>query len=743
MLATIAVAATLAAFWPALSGRFAYDDLTLVAENPNLRSFSNLIASWTTSFWDFARPTNDQPNAFWRPLTTLALFVANQLGGEQPFAFHVLSLAVHAAAVVMSFLVARRLTKNDVIAFGTALVFGLHPVQVESTAWIAAINDPLAGFCTLVGAYAYLGWRERGSQGIPLGAASALFVGLLAKESAAALVPICVAVDLVRASEVRGFARLRPIGRVFGAFAGATLVYYGLRCFAYGSWRAGLDDASAHLGLGVGRLMSLRVEMLGGYLRLLFAPLELRLFRDVRPVIPFGDRDLWIGVSFIVAWLAAIVVAKRSGARIALFGLLWIPAATAPLFISVEALGRCAISERFLYIAVFGAALVVADLVARIRAESIAFALFAVLALAAGWKSRERTSFWHDEETVFTRAAIESPTSPYVQWGYGRVVLEKFQNTPDEQKTAGDLNRALDAFVKSQDLGGKSESGGPRDESILVTIEDRMQANVGYGWCMLLCEIYFKRECGGGEAEKVFDVILQKDPNCVEALVGMGMTLLQKNDLDHAAELLRRATTLKPSFKTAWFDLGYAEVLRGRMLEAAQHFERAREIDPGDVVTTRELARSLADSGQEGRALDVLESARKLRPDDDSLEQTTAIVLAKLARYPEALAWIDRILQRNGSFAPARLERAKIFASMGQVDRAVADFDFACTHMPSSYDAHYWFGMLLAKRGAEKEAVPYLERALAIQPEGAQADELKAEIARCKALGDPPPDDKK
>jgi tetratricopeptide (TPR) repeat protein len=479
--------------------------------------------------------------------------------------------------------------------------------------------------------------------------------------------------------------------------------------------------------------VTLRIEMLGTFLRLLFAPYGLNLLRDPRPQIAFFDRELWIAIGCIALWLVAIAIAWRERARTALVALLWIAAALAPLFVSLDKLGRCPISERFLYVSVFGAALLASDRIARIRSNAVAHAAVIALALASGLAFRGRTQVWRDEETLFTETVRASPKSPYAHWGLGRVLLGKFQSAPEDRKPAGVLNRALEEFVRSQDLGAKPDSGGAPDPSVLVTLDDRVQANLGYGWCILLCETYVHGECWGGEAEQVFGTIIAFDPQSAEAHVGLAMALALKNEHDRAIAELERATEINPRSKQAWFDRGFVEVRRGRFEEAAKCFERAHEIEPGDVATLVEWARSLADAGSADRALEKLDRARALAPNDPAAMLNTAIVLAKLERYPEALEILSRLLQIDGTFGPAHLERAKICASLGQLDRAAASFVQACKWMPSSFEAHYYFGKLLATRGAQADAIPYFERALALDPDGPHAEELKADIERAES----------
>ncbi|MBI5432890.1 MAG: tetratricopeptide repeat protein [Planctomycetes bacterium] len=720
-----AIAISIAVLAGALRGEFVYDDLSLIVQNPSLRSLDGLFASFRGPYWDFARPDGEQLTAYWRPLASTALFAAMRVGDGAPWVFHALSLLLHAACIALVFQLARHFFERPLPAFAAALIFGLHPVQVESTAWIAAANDPLAALGVLAAAVSFVGWRKRGSPGLPLVSAFAFFLGLLAKESAAAWLLLAPALDLALTASPDA---PKPRLCAYGTFVAAFALYFGARCWAYGSVTGGLELASAHLELTPLREVTLRIEMLGGFLGLLFAPHELNLFRDVRPVIASFDRELLIAAGWSAAWLVAVVLAWRAHARAVLAGLLWLVAALAPLFFDVESLGRCAISERFAYIAVAGIALLFGAAIA--RARPTALAVIAVLAIGglASWKSRERVPFWRDEETLFTRAAEASPKSPYVYWGLGRVLLTRFRSTLE----ADALDRALQAFSHSQDLGGPAEKG-KRDESVLVTLDDRLQANVGYAWCILLCEIYMQSECWGDEAEPLFRAIADRFPNSAEAYTGLGIALAQKGDIAAGIVELERATRVNAKSREAWFNRGYLLARSGRVEEAVESLARAHEIDPTDRETARELSRAFADAGRSGEANQLLATLRETAPSDPNVWIVSSVVAAGERRLIDALAYIDRALQLDGTIGDAHLQKAKILYELSLLDRALPAFGRACELMPSSFEAHYQCGRVLFALGAKKEALPYFERAIQLAPDGKFVEELRPKIEEAKA----------
>ena len=107
------------------------------------------------------------------------------------------AIKLHAFAAMTAFALAWRVTKSTLAAAFAALLFGLHPIQVESVAWISAINGPLFGALSLLSLERFLAWRERGSTGLPWASAVCLALALLAKELAFAVVPCALVLDLL------------------------------------------------------------------------------------------------------------------------------------------------------------------------------------------------------------------------------------------------------------------------------------------------------------------------------------------------------------------------------------------------------------------------------------------------------------------------------------------------------------------------------------------------------------------
>lgn len=736
-LLALALVATAAALWPALGGELVYDDLLLVARNPALASVSDLARSFTSAHWDVAQdsaPDDFAPRVgYWRPLTTLALYLGRMLGAGAPWGHHAVSLAVHLAAVALAFALVRRFTRNDWIAGASALLFGLHPVHVESVAWISAVNDPLAGACTLAALLVYLRWRDNGSLGAPWWSGVLLLIGLLAKESALAWFALAPALDAGRALR-EGERRFARLPHAFAPALAALGAYYLMRVGVFGELAAGFDRITSYLYSSFGRRITLRLELLGGALQLLVWPAKLNLFREVRPEAPWNDRTLWLAFGAIAAWLALAVWAARRGAREVFTALLILPAGLAPALLRFESIGRFPLSDRFLYLPALGAALLAGVALVRWLPRPAALVGVLALAAAAGARSFERTQVWKSEETLFRDGVAASPKSMYVHWGLGRVLLDRFQRTLDLRV----LLEAQEAFDQAQLIALEK----PPDPRVLVTPFDELQSSLGMGWFFVYCALHAQEECSMDEAELVFREIAKRAPRSPEAHCGLGVALRYLGRFEDAEQSFARATSENPKHYESWFNLGQLQIQRAKWREALDSFDRAAQISPTSVEAWVALAMCAIELELGDRARNALKRAVQLAPEEAGVQTQVGVLAAREQRFDDALRAFENALKRDGANGPAHLMRAKTLLYLGRPGEALQAFLDASRWLqePSLdplrpeqlFEAFYNAGVLCSELGERAKAIELLEEAQRRDPGGARRDALGAAIEKLK-----------
>lgn len=718
VLAGVLVAA-LAVFARALGGELVYDDALLVARNPDLGSLASVPRFFARPYWGFLDP--EARLGFWRPLTATALALGHALGGGRPWGFHAIGLSAHLAQCAAAFLLVRRATGERRLAGLCALLFALHPVQVEGVAWISALNDPLAAALTLLAAWSWLGWRQEGSRGLPLAAGAWVLAALLTKESGLVALGFAFLLDVLlergapafpRGSNARGWS-------VLGAAVGIWVL---ARMAVFRSPLAGFDLVATHLGVGAGRLALLRLELFGGALRLLAWPAGLTPFRPFRPDLTLADREALVAALATLGFAALLALALVRRAPRMTLALALVPASLAIVLVRVESLGIFPLSDRFVALAALGFALAVALALLRLGPRA-GTALGLLLAGAWGAASVQRIGAWHDELALFRDAAAKAPRSPYVQWGLGRVLLDRYQASADPAL----LDQAEAAFVRAQDLLVASREPGT---DVLAGPSDFLQANLGYGWARLLqdqrsgyrgstvalgifeelAERVLALEARRAEARQAGTAVPNDPLELEQVHTAIGAARMQLGRLDEAEAALRAAVERNPRYPEAHQNLGRLYARRKQWELALRHFERAAALRPGDPEDHLLVAQACAELGRHERAEEL---ARGLQGELPGAEPACLLARIAIGRGDAALAlrWSERALAADGEDARAWYLRGQALILADQPGAAVTALERSGELAPDAFDAAYDLGVLLTRQERWEEAARALVRA--------------------------------
>jgi tetratricopeptide (TPR) repeat protein len=699
-----------------LRGEFVYDDLAMVVRNPRITGFSHLPEILTRPMLDFLDPEQASRIGYYRPVAGVALITGYALRGGQAIGFKLVSLLLHLAATAVAYRLARRLTRSEAIAFFAALLFGLHPTHVEGVTWISAINDPLFGLFSLLSLDAFVAWRDAGSEGFAWKAAAWLLPALLSKEMGAAVVPMALAIDLGRSSA------LRAIGRAYGPFAATLGVYLLARMIVFGDVLAGFDRTTTDFGVGGGRLLQLRFEMLGGFLWLLAWPGSLNLFRPFHPELPLGDPEFLRAIACIGALCLLSVWLRKQRSGLALACALLVPAAISPALLRPQSLGMFPLSDRFLYLAALGWALLLVLLATRYLPRKAAYAALLLLAAAYGIRSGARTRFWRDERTLFALAAEESPRIPYVHWGYARVLLDEYH------RNRKDLEALQTAHVEAQTALDLLEAAQKGDASIYGASNDHVQSNLALAWC-LLYEAEIDEYHDYETALRVFEAVAARYPQSAEAQAGLGVVSMQLNRYAEAEAALRKATELNPSNADAHHNLGVLRIRQGDMKGAAKAFEEALRYRPDSLDDLIKLAQTREQSGDRAGALAAAARAQERHPDSAGPLVIRGTIAASEGKLDEALADVQQALALERDDGEALILKSQILLARGEKAGAKIALLRATELLPQSFNAHYNAAALLLQEEGLEAALPYLVRAYDLRRDDATGKLLHERLA--------------
>jgi predicted negative regulator of RcsB-dependent stress response len=558
----LAVGAALAVVTIAVYARVAgcsfinLDDNDYVTQNPRVQSG----ITWKGIVWAFAAGHA----ANWHPLTWLSHMLDCQLFGMNPAGHHLTSLGLHVASTLLLFRLLLRMTQALWPSAFVAAVFGLHPLHVESVAWVAERKDVLSAFFWILTTLAYVSWVEKRGTRRYLAVVGFFALGLLSKPMLVTLPFTLLLLDVwplrrnqAPWSDPRGFVQLvREKVPLFLLAAASSIVTFLVQRVeggvALGEWKPP--------GLPVENAVVAYVTYLGKAL----VPIRLLIYYP-HPVdgysgLQVAGSELLLAAATVVAWR------ERNRRPWVAIGWLWFLGTLLPV-IGIVQVGSQALADRYAYVPLIGLSASVAFSAAEIarRSNTARITVAALLLLAAvAWTGLtwRQVGFWEDDRTLFGHVAEVMPENHLAHGILGNVHLRehRFDEAMAEYRTA---LRLRPSYAQAY-------------------------SNMG----MVL-------ELSGQSAEAIerYETALRWSPDLAEAHQNLGSLLASQGRLGPAIAHLEAAVKSNPDLVEAHMNLGSALALSGRLDEGIAHLEKAVELKPGSADAKRKLEAARASRG--------------------------------------------------------------------------------------------------------------------------------------------------
>jgi len=612
-----------------------YDDPDYVTRNPEvLGGLSLASVRWAFSA---AHASN------WHPLTWLSHMLDVELFGEHAGGHHASSVLLHGCNAVLCFLALRALTGRLGLAAAVALLFAVHPLRVESVAWISERKDVLSALFFFLLLLVHARRVRTGGAGLYALELLCLTLGLLAKPMLVSVPLVLLALDVWVLDRARLGARrlvLETLPFALLALASALLTVYAQRA-------GGALNTLEFLPLEA-RLANAPLA-LWSYLAHLAWPAELAYFYPHRALV-VSEPEAWNAAALAalcgVLALIAAGVGLRRRAPLATAGLAWFLVMLLPV-IGIVQVGEQALADRYTYLPTVGLTLALLALVApalttaaRARAGTLVLAL-AASALAA--RTLRQVQSWESSRALYTHA-LAVTTRNYAAHAGLAVQLHGAGESAGARREHEAALAIRPSYAPSlYGLGLLAQEEGRRSEALdfyrraLAALPAHSPSELNLGG--LLAE---EGDLVG--AAQCFENVLAREPEQPDARTNLAQLLFAMGELEAAREALERVVRAHPRHGAAWYVLGELEERAGRHPEALAALERARN-GPRHLDAARLLTWILASAREEelrdpARALALArELATAGREDPPALEAQAAALAAngEFARAAAAL----------------------------------------------------------------------------------------------------------
>jgi Flp pilus assembly protein TadD len=644
---------TLVAYYPAWHGGLLWDDdahLTRV----DLRSLQGLGRIW------FDVGATQQ----YYPVTHSVFWVLHRLFGDATIGYHLVNISLHATSAFLFAVILRRLAVPGAVL--AAFIFALHPVHVESVAWITELKNTLSGVLYLGAALAYLRF-DSDRQRPPYALALVLFILALLSKTVTATLPAAL---LVVFWWQRGQLRLRgdvlPLVPFFvlGVIGGAVTSW--VERTHIGAEGAAFGFSAIERGLIAGRAIWF-------YLGKLIWPSNL-VFIYPRWTI---DSLAWWQYLFPLAagLLLAVLWRYRTRSRAPLAAALLFIGTLVPAlgFVNVYPFVFSFVADHFQYLASLGViALIAAGATVLMQRRRVTPALtggLAVLLVGASavltWRqSRE----YVDRETLYRATLRSNPSSPMVRNNLGELLRKRAGLVnPDRrllEEAESQFREALrlrpDDFPQAHNNLGTTLLALDRFDAAIAEYHEALRFRPNDSVIRGNLSLALTKKANALQiAGRVDEAIaagreaLRISPDFVEAHGLLADALASREAFDQAIPHYRAFVKARPQDVNAWTGLGVASALTGRSDDAVAAFRTAVAASPGTSRLRQNLARALLANGQVGDAAQEAQRAVTLDGNDPSAYEVLGRVFAAQRRFDDARRAFGRALQLDPSFAPA------------------------------------------------------------------------------------------
>ena len=629
-----------------------YDDHVNVFENPYMHNvnISKILHFWKKPYYYALTHT------VWAFQAIFAKTPAKNAAGMNldPHIFHITNLILHILSVLIVFSILRLLTKNDWASCAGALLFALHPVQVEPVAWVTGLKDVLSGFLSLVAIWQYILYvKLKSNKEINKGnnthrpkiknqiyhyiiATVAFALAMLSKPTAVVVPAIIWILDywILKQKFRKSLSLL--VGWIFLAIP--IVVWAKL---------AQPDKALSFIPSPWAVRPLIAGDALTFYFYKLILPIS--LYPDYGRTPQFVLQNKWIYVTPIIpVALVILCYLKRKQWPYLCTSIGIFIAGVLPVLglIPFSFQGISTVADRYLYLSMLGPALLLSFLLLHNRKKIIGIICVLILFLL-GIRASSQAQYWYNSMKLFQHT-VKLNTRSFLSYFILGIVSEKQGNT----------EQAITHYYRTLDIR----------------------------------------------------------PDYEKAHYNLGIILAKQNIFNNAIYHFSETIKLNPYHYEAFNNLGITFAMQGKHEKAVSNYSKALNINPDYVEAYNNLGIVLENQGKYKEALALYFKALKKNPNLVELHYNIGILLSRQGRTDEAIEHYNEALNKRPGWVEIHYNLGLLLAFKGKLNEAITHFSKATKLNPNYYQAHNNLGFILEKQGNIEKAIYHYSEASRINP---------------------------
>jgi protein O-mannosyl-transferase len=694
------IAAVSIAYFPSINGRFVFDDDVHLTENKFIKAADGPYKIWSTS----------ESHDYW-PITDTTYWIEWRLWGMHPAGYHVTNLILHVIGALLVWLILRRLSIPG--AFLAALIFALHPVNVESEAWIASRKNLMAMLFFLLSIFWYIkanmptasvGMAPARSRGEPWErektfssfilhpssfhfwywlSLAAFLLAMLSKGTVAILPVLLLGIIWWLRPLTRQDLLLSVPFFLIALALAAVIICFPSRGVVEPFRTAGIIERL----LGAG-------SVIWFYLYKALLPVDLAFIYPQWHIVT-GNPLWWLPLSAALVVTAVLWRYRKGWSRPFLFAWGFFCVALLPVmgFTDVGFMKYSLVADRYQHIPLIGIiALASASwsawhlhLRGSLRWLTPAVAVAAVGIL--GFLSWRQSGLYHDAFTLYYAILDKNPNC----WmAYNNLSTEYVE-----------IGQPQEAIIHSR-LALKLKSDNPE-----------IRNNFGTA---------LNKAGRPQEAVEQYRQAIRLNPDYTDAYNNLGNALIAVGRSQEAIEYCKQALLINPKSLEAHNNLGNAFQSIGQYQQATDYYKTAINLNPNFFQAYINLGSALNKTGRIPEAIENYEKALRINPDSFEAHNNLGNALQSIGQYRQAIEHYQTALGLNPNFAQVHVNMGNALAKSGRLSQAIVHYRRAMELDPNSTTVYLYLPPTLAANHQSSEALDIAQKGLELARSKGEAD---------------------
>jgi tetratricopeptide (TPR) repeat protein len=665
LLATV----TFAAYWRILGNDFvSYDDDVYVTTNITVRQ------GFTPESLRWAFSTMHGGN--WHPLTWLSHMLDVELYDLKPWGHHLTSLLLHIINTVLLFLILARMTGSPWRSGFVAALFGIHPLHVESVAWVAERKDVLSTLFWILTMWAYVRYTEHPGVRRYLPVVVLFALGLMAKPMLVALPFVLLLLDYW---PLKRFSGVKVQSSRFKVAVPATNTQHLTpNTLSTSTKRIVLEKAPLFALAAISSVVTFVAQQKGGAVVALdkFSP-GVRIADSLVAYVAYLGKMLWpaklavfyphpgprlpewqvVGAGVLLTLITGLAIRAGRRRRYVAVGWLWYAVTLVPV-IGLVQVGAQSMADRYTYVPMIGlfilAAWGIPDVLSRVMPSPLQRAILPTAACAVtlllAALTCNQTGYWKNDIPLFKHAIKVTGDNYVAELNLG-IALEAQGKVKEAVKHYREALRLNPRSVRAHNNMGFAFDEQGRTDAAIAQYREALRLDPRFALAHTNLGNVFAKQGKLEAAIEEYEEAIRLRPDLAIARNCLGNALARQGKLDQAIREYTAALRADPYYPQAHYNLAVVLDGKGKTRRAVEEFKKAVELKPDYPEAYHNLGSALDDLERLDEAMRAYRKAIRLKPDLAEAHNNLAVDLYYKGRYAEA--WKEVRLSRKYGAQPA------------------------------------------------------------------------------------------